>query len=68
MIADIQAQGVETCLEEIRNELQEGRFRPAPLRRIYIPKKDGRKRGLGIPVLKEPVLALLDERGSNRMG
>ena len=54
-IEDIEAQGVEAFLEGIRQELQEGRYRPAPLRRVYIPKKDGRKRGLGIPVLKDRV-------------
>lgn len=54
-IEDIEARGVDEFLEEIRKELQEGRYRPAPLRRVYIPKKDGRKRGLGIPVLKDRI-------------
>ena len=54
-IEDIEAKGVDAFLEEIRNELQQGRYRPAPLRRVFIPKKDGRKRGLGIPVLKDRI-------------
>jgi len=34
---------------ELRAQLEAGRYRPQPVRRVEIPKPDGRKRLLGIP-------------------
>src|SRR4029077_17199709 len=41
--------GVDRMLCELRRDLLSGRYRPAPARRVEIPKPRGGKRPLGIP-------------------
>ena len=41
--------GVSRMLAELQHDLCEGRYRPAPARRVDIPKPEGGKRPLGIP-------------------
>lgn len=43
---------VLAIIEDVRHE----RFRWSPIRRVYIPKKDGRQRPLGIPNWKDKLL------------
>jgi group II intron reverse transcriptase/maturase len=54
-IEQIEQHGVEGFLSELANELCRGHYRPQAVRRVWIPKADGRQRGLGIPAVKDRV-------------
>jgi len=47
--------GVQRLLAELQADLREGTCRPAPARRVDIPKPDGSKRPLGIPAVRDRV-------------
>jgi group II intron reverse transcriptase/maturase len=49
-------QELEANLEDLSRRLGSGAYRAAPVRRVYIPKADGRLRGLGIPALEDKIV------------
>ncbi len=51
--ADIEAYGEERWLGELADELQKKTYRAEAVRRVWIPKSDGRKRPLGIPCIAD---------------
>ena len=44
---DIEADGLERWLGELQTELKDKSYRPSAVRRVWIPKPDGKQRPLG---------------------
>jgi RNA-directed DNA polymerase len=48
-------ENLEANLTNLSERLKVGTYRPEPVERHYIPKADGRKRPIGIPVLEDKI-------------
>jgi group II intron reverse transcriptase/maturase len=49
-------EALEDNLRDLAARVKRGAFRASPVRRVYIPKADGRQRPLGIPTLEDKIV------------
>jgi len=49
-------QELESNLKNLSDRLARGVYRAKPVKRVYIPKADGRQRPIGIPVLEDKIV------------
>jgi len=47
---------VEENIRQLHQRLKDGKYRAQPLRRVYIPKEDGKQRPISIPALEDKLV------------
>jgi group II intron reverse transcriptase/maturase len=53
---DVEKKGITEYLAELQLEMKERRYVPKPVRRVYIPKPNGKQRPLGIPTIRDRIV------------
>lgn len=57
-ITAIEEIGIGKVIKDIQIKLLTGKYKPLPVKRVYIPKKDGGKRPLGIPIVIDRIIQM----------
>ena len=55
---DIESSGLEDWLDALTQDLSNKNYRPDPVKRVWIPKPDGKERPLGIPTIRDRVVQM----------
>lgn len=55
---DIEAYGRDRWLDELTTEVKDRTYQPSPVRRVLIPKPDGKQRPLGIATIRDRVVQM----------
>ena len=61
---EVEAYGLQRWLGELALALREERYRPEPIRRVFIPKANGKLRPLGISTLRDRVCMTACDAGA----
>src|ERR1700736_1719259 len=49
-------QELEARLAELSDRVRRGAYRPQPVRRVYVPKRDGKQRPIGVTALEDKIV------------